>query len=107
MQTPLSSTVRSVATILLYGDTVRNAALRHELPLEIMDPLLFVEQEQRARVLTSPLEQARIAKALPDAELLLADKLGFFELIEAGMTRDDAEREIVVRALERWGVGET
>ncbi len=27
--------------LLIYGDTERNAALRHELPLAIGDPLLF------------------------------------------------------------------
>jgi Xaa-Pro aminopeptidase len=93
-------------TILLYGDTIRNPALRHEVPLEIMDPFLFVEQDEQARVLTNPLERARIAAALPGAELLLANELGFFELIEGGMPRDEAELEIVVRALERWGVEE-
>jgi Xaa-Pro aminopeptidase len=93
-----------MAAILLYGDTIRNASIRHEVPLEIMDALLFVEHDGRAHVVTSPLERARIARALPDAELLLADQLGFFELIEAGMRRDEAEREVVLRALERWGV---
>jgi len=27
--------------LLLYGDTERHPALRHELPLEIMDPFLL------------------------------------------------------------------
>jgi Xaa-Pro aminopeptidase len=96
-----------MATVLLYGDTIRNASMRHEVPIEIMDALLFVDRDGRAHVLTSPLERARIARALPDAEVQLADQLGFLELIEAGMRRDEAEREVVVRALERWGVGDT
>jgi Xaa-Pro aminopeptidase len=95
-----------VATILLYGDTIRHPSLRHEVPLEIMDPFLFVERDQRAHVLTSVLERNRIAAALPEAEVVLFDQLGLFELIEDGMPRDDAEREVVVRALERWGVDE-
>jgi Xaa-Pro aminopeptidase len=93
-------------TVLFYGDTLRYPALRHEVPLAIMDPLLFAEHDGRARVLTSVLERERIADALPDAELTLYDELGFFELVAEGMTRDDAELEAVVRALERWGVGE-
>jgi Xaa-Pro aminopeptidase len=91
---------------LLYGDTVRNPALRHEVPLEIMDPFLLVQRNGRPHVLTSPLEQARIARALPEAELLLSDSLGLFELVEAGMRREDADREVVVRALAEWGVDE-
>ena len=57
-------------TILLYGDTVRSAAMRHEVPLEIIDPFLLVADE-RLRVLTSSLEGTRIAGVLPDAELCL------------------------------------
>jgi Xaa-Pro aminopeptidase len=95
-----------MATILLYGDTIRNPAMRHEVPLEIMDPFLFVEREGRASVLTNVLERDRIAAALPGAELVTVNELGLFELVEGGMPRDDAEREVTIRALERWGVDE-
>ncbi|MEA2126142.1 MAG: Xaa-Pro aminopeptidase [Solirubrobacteraceae bacterium] len=93
-----------MAAILLYGDTVRHAALRHEVPLEIVDPLLFVERDGQALVLTSALEQARIAKARPDAEVVLAEALGFHELIDAGMEWEEADLEVVVRAARAWGI---
>jgi Xaa-Pro aminopeptidase len=93
-----------VKTILLYGDTVRYPALRHEVPLEIMDPFLFVAHDGRALVLTSSLEAERISKVLPEAELLLIDELGFYELVKDGMPRDEAELETATRAVERWGV---
>src|SRR3954467_5980314 len=95
-----------MATILLYGDTIRYPSIRHEVPVEIMDPLLFVARDERVFVLTSSLEAERIAEALPEAELLLLDDLGFYELLEDGMSRDDAELETAIRALERWGVEE-
>jgi Xaa-Pro aminopeptidase len=93
-----------VATILLYGDTIRHPALRHEVPLEIVDPLLFVAREGRAFVLTSSLEADRISNVLPDAEVLVIDELGFYELLEDGMSPDEAELETAVRAVERWGI---
>jgi Xaa-Pro aminopeptidase len=93
-----------MATILLYGDTIRYPSMRHEIPLEILDPLLFVSHEGRALVMTSSLEAARIAQALPEAELLTIDQLGLFELVEGGMPRDEAELETAIRALRRWGV---
>ena len=68
-----------MATILLYGDTIRHPAVRHEVPLEIMDPLLFVVRDGRALVLTSSLERERVARALPSAELVMSDELGFLE----------------------------
>src|SRR4051794_16955428 len=91
-------------TLLLYGDTVRNPSLRHEVPLEIMDPFLFAEHDGRAHVLTNSLERARIAAALPDAEIVLADQLGLFELIGGGMAREDALLEVTLRAVQRWGI---
>ncbi len=95
-----------MATILLYGDTVRYPAVRHEVPLEIVDPVLFVAGNGRSRVSCSSLESARVAEALPDADVVTLDELGFFELLTDGMPRDEAELEVVVRALERWGVNE-
>ena len=93
-----------MTTILLYGDTIRYPSLRHEVPLEIMDPFLFVARDGDTFVLTSSLEAARIASVLPEAEILFVDELGLFELIESGMSRDEAELETAVRALERWGI---
>ena len=93
-----------MATILLYGDTIRYPALRHEVPLEIMDPFLFVARDGQALVLTNSLEAERISRVLPDAELLVIDELGFYELLGDGMPRDEAEFETATRAVRRWGI---
>ena len=93
-----------MTAILLYGDTIRYPSVRHEVPLEIVDPLLFVARDGHASVLTSTLEAGRIAEALPGAELLTIDELGFFELLEQGMPRDEAELETVLRAVRAWGI---
>ena len=95
-----------MATILLYGDTVRYPALRHELPLEIIDPLLLAIREDGGgtAILTSSLESARIAEERPDAELVLLDEVGFYELLGEGVQRDEAELEAVLRAVRRWGI---
>jgi len=90
-------------TILLHGDTVRSAAMRHEVPLEIIDPFLLVADE-RLRVLTSSLEGTRIAGVLPDAELVYAEDLGWHELVEKGLSIEEAELETVVRAVDQWGL---
>jgi Xaa-Pro aminopeptidase len=95
-----------VAPILLYGDTIRYAAMRHEVPLEIIDPFLLVAGADRTLILTSSLEAARISEALPSAELLTLDELGLYELLAEGMARDDAELETAVRALGKWGIDE-
>lgn len=93
-----------VATILLYGDTIRYPAMRHEVPLEIMDPFLFVARDGHALVLSNSLEAERISRVLPDAELLVLDELGFYELIGDGMPRNEAELETAIRAVRSWGI---
>jgi Xaa-Pro aminopeptidase len=93
-----------MATVILYGDTVRYAAIRHEVPLEVVDPFLFVARDGDARVLTNALEVARLREALPGAEIALREAFGFFDLIEGGMGRDEAELETAVRALREWGI---
>ena len=92
-----------MATILFYGDTIRYPAVRHEVPLEIVDVCSWREGG-RTSILTSSLEAARIAEALPGAELLLVDELGFYEMLAEGMPRDEAELEVALRAVRRWGI---
>src|SRR5687767_9338096 len=92
--------------LLLFGDTERSSAMRHEVPLDIIDPFLWLSQDGRTVVLTNALETERIAAVLPGAELLLIDELGLFELLEQGVPRHDAELEVVARAVQRAGVTE-
>jgi Xaa-Pro aminopeptidase len=93
-----------MATLLLYGDTVRYPAVRHEVGLEIIDPLLLAVADGRTSILTSSLEAARLREALPDAELVLLDDLGFYDLLADGTPRHEAELETVLRAVRRWGI---
>jgi Xaa-Pro aminopeptidase len=90
--------------VLLHGATVGSPALRHEVPLAIIDPFTYVESDGRVVILTNPLERDRIAAVRPDAELLGIDELGLFELVTAGMARPAAELEVISRAVSRAGL---
>jgi Xaa-Pro aminopeptidase len=94
-----------VPAFLIYGDTERSAALRHEVPLAIADPFLLLHADGAPSplIMTNMLERERIARALPDAELVLMNELGFLDLIRGGMPRPEAELEVVARAVERSG----
>jgi Xaa-Pro aminopeptidase len=92
--------------LLLYGDTERSPAMRHEVPIAIGDGLLFAEVDGRTAILTSWLERDRIAAVLPQAEILEFNDLGMRALVEEGMTRLAAEREVVLRAVRQLGIGE-
>jgi Xaa-Pro aminopeptidase len=92
--------------LLLFGDTERSAALRHEIPIAIVDPLLFAEIDGRRYVLTSALEETRVKRALPDAEVLDYFAFGYKSLVEGGMSFSEAEREAVVRVVRQIGIDE-
>jgi len=89
--------------LLLYGDTERSAALRHEIPIAIADPFLYGELDGRAYIMTSSLERERAATVRADAELVDVDDLGFHELLRSGMGRDQLRLELVARAAQRIG----
>ena len=91
--------------LLIYGDTERSAALRHEVPLGIIDPFLFIARDGAPPlVLTNALEHERIARVVPDAELVQMNELGRMELIRDGVPRNEVELEVAKRAVERSGV---
>jgi Xaa-Pro aminopeptidase len=90
--------------VILYGDTIRSAALRHELPVAIGDPFLYAERDGRRYVVTSMLERDRIAAACPDVELIDLDELGFTELLRSGRSRDEVWLELNSRGVRRIGV---
>jgi Xaa-Pro aminopeptidase len=92
--------------VLLYSDTERNAALRHEIPIAIGDPFGYAEVGGRTFILTSSLEQERIAAVRPDAEIIEWADVGFFELLESGMPRDQMLLELISRAIAKMGVRE-
>ena len=92
--------------LLLYGDTERSAALRHELPIAIGDALLFAEVDRQRYVLTSHLERDRVARALPEAELLDYFALGFKEFVDRGLSFTEAGRETEARAVQQIGIEE-
>jgi Xaa-Pro aminopeptidase len=90
--------------VLIYGDTERCAELRHEVPIPIGDPFLYLEREGRRIILTNVLERDRLARALPDAELVLIGELGYYDLLREGVPEEEAELTVVRRAVARAGL---
>src|SRR5919204_1609081 len=87
--------------LLLYGDTERSAALRHEIPIAILDPFVYVQVDGRTFIEASSLERDRMAAVRPDAELLDPMELGFHELLESGMSRDEGRLRLLRPAGEQ------
>ena len=93
-----------MSAVVIFADTLRSPEMRHELPLPIPDPLLYVEHDGFRAVVASAFELQRIEVAAPDVERFAPDHFGIDELLRGGMSFDEAELEVLVRALNRFGV---
>ncbi|HZL55082.1 MAG TPA: hypothetical protein VFC22_05575, partial [Solirubrobacteraceae bacterium] len=92
--------------VLIYGSPETCLELRHEVPLAILDPFLYLEAGERRAVVTNALEEARIAAAAPSLELILSDDLGMDELLSEGHPLWWIRHELCVRAAAAMGIRE-
>lgn len=96
-----------MGALLLYGDTERSAAMRHEVPITIIDPFLYAESDVHVWILSSGLEGERLAACRPDAQLLDMRELGLTELLRSATSREEVNLELVSRAVARIGIRDT
>ena len=89
--------------VLIHGDTQRSAALRHELPLGILDPFSYFEVDGRRVVVIAAMEADRIQEAAPGVEIVDPYELGLDELVARGMRWHDIDAELCARAAARLG----
>jgi Xaa-Pro aminopeptidase len=93
-----------VADVLIYADSLRSPEIRHEVPVAVPDPFLYVERNGSRYVMASSFELDRISAVAPDIEVFPAEEFGIDELYAQGLTRDEIELELVLRATRRFGV---
>ena len=86
------------ADVLIHGDTHSSAALRHELPLGIIDPFSYFEVSGRRVVVIASMEADRVKRAAPDAEVIDPYSLGLDELIARGLRRHEIDTELCLLA---------
>ena len=91
-------------TLLMRADTERSADLYHAIPLEILDPFLYIETGERKVAVTGVLERDRIQDLGLGIDVLDPFSLGLDDLLNGGVEFLDAELEIDVRACRELGV---
>jgi Xaa-Pro aminopeptidase len=92
-----------VPDVLIWGDTMRVPELRHEVPVPIPDPFLYVEAGDRRAVVLHSLEIPRV-RAETDLEIVAQEQLGVDELVGQGLPRWEIENEVVLRGCRELGV---
>jgi Xaa-Pro aminopeptidase len=92
-----------VGDLLIYGDTIRSPELRHEVPVAVPDPFLYVERNGDRWAFVGSLEIPRMQE-LNGLQAVPLDELGMDELIAQGLSSEELDRELVLRACRRVGV---
>ena len=90
--------------VLIHGDTVRDPAMRHEVPLMVPDPFLYVEAGAERHVVVSSLERSRIEALDSGLTVHAFEEFGYDDLVSSGMGREDAVLEVMVRATVSFGL---
>jgi Xaa-Pro aminopeptidase len=95
--------VRFMPDVILYADTFRSPELRHEVPLGVPDPFLYVEHEGVKHIAIGSMEIPRL-KALGLFELHPTEEYGSDDLIASGLSYPAVRQEVVIRAVKALGV---
>jgi Xaa-Pro aminopeptidase len=94
-----------VADLLIYADTVRSPELRHEVPVPVPDPFLYAERNGSRYAFVGSLEIPRMQE-LDGLQAVPLEELGMDELIAQGLSSDELDRELVLRACRQVGIAD-
>ena len=90
--------------VLVHADSMRSPELRHEVPLSVPDPFLYVEHGGEKHAVVVSFEIDRIDALGIDVATHPLEEFGYDELLAEGKSRDEVAREIALRACRRIGV---
>jgi Xaa-Pro aminopeptidase len=76
-----------LADVLIFGDSVTSPELRHEVPVLVPDPFLYVEKDGERHTVSTSFEVERIAEAGINARPW--EEFGYDELLEQGLPRQE------------------
>lgn len=94
----------AMSDVLIWGDTIRHAELRHEIPLDVPDPFLYAEVDGGRHAVVASLECARIAALGGGVDVHPLEEYGHDELIGNGADRSQASLEVMSRACRSLGL---
>jgi Xaa-Pro aminopeptidase len=89
----------------MFADTVRSPELRHEVPVAVPDPFVYVERNGSRYVFVGSLEIPRIEE-IDGLKAVPLEELGIDELYATGIPWYEAERELLLRACRKIGLEE-
>jgi Xaa-Pro aminopeptidase len=92
-----------VADVLIFADTFRSPELRHEVPIGVPDPFLYLEKDGVKHIAIGSMEVPRL-RALGLFEVHPLEEFGSDELLAAGLPTPERRAQLAVRAAKAIGV---
>ena len=92
-----------MADVLILADTLRSPEMRHEVPVVVPDPFLYVERNGDRHVVISAFEAERV-EAHDGLQPHAYESFGWDEFVAQGMSREEVELQTYVRACKELGV---
>jgi Xaa-Pro aminopeptidase len=86
-----------VPDVIIFGDTIRSPELRHEVPVAVADPFVYVERNGTRTAYVGSLEVPRL-KDVEGLTTVPLEELGLDELVEQGLGWHELTTELVLRA---------
>jgi Xaa-Pro aminopeptidase len=93
-----------VSDVLIIGDTFRCPELRHEVPLGVPDPFLYLERDGARHVYVGSMEADRIRGAAPGVTVHPLEEIGIDELYAQGLGYGELRIEWTARACVHAGL---
>ena len=90
--------------VLIIGDTFRSPELRHEVPLGVPDPFVYLERDGVRHVYASSMEVPRIRGIARDIVAHPLEEIGIDELYAQGLGLLEVRHEWAARAAAHAGL---
>ena len=89
--------------VLICADTIRSPEMRHEVPVVVPDPFLYVERDGERHVVITPFEVERV-QPHDGLQPHAYEEFGWDELVRQGIAMEEVTLGTFVRAVKELGV---
>src|SRR5436309_1659528 len=93
----------AVADVIIWADTLRSPEMRHEVPVVIPDPFLYLERDGERHVVITPFEVERV-QGHDGLQPHAHEQFGWDDLVKQGIPMEEVELGTAVRAVKELGV---
>ena len=89
--------------VIIWADTLRSPEMRHEVPVVVPDPFLYLERDGERHVVITPFEVERV-QGHDGLQPHAHEEFGWDDLVRQGIPMEEVELGTAVRAVKELGV---